>query len=322
VKPRSSNHCPPTGGIPGYLIAIIAGLMALAACIGTLRAGPINVPNASFESPVVPFVSVNIDSWQKADQPAWYDTNDGPWIDKVGIFSNTPPASTSDHIDNIDGNQAIWLFVVPEVALFQDYDTLAWNDTVPSHAFNATYDPGKSYHLTVGVIGTGGGMLQGATVELDLYYRDASSNKVIVATTTVTNLPTVFSNNTHFVYFNVDTPTVKTGDPWAGQHIGIQLLSSIVDTNLEGGYWDLDNVRLSSILEPALLSPVWTNGQFQFTLQSEPGLHVEILSTTNLTQPVSGWISLGVMTNLTGTISFTDPATNFGARFYGARRMP
>jgi hypothetical protein len=159
-------------------------------------------------------------------------------------------------------------------------------------------------------------------MELDLYYRDASSNKVIVATTPITNLSTVFSNNTHFVDCTVDTPTVKPGDPWAGRHIGIQMLSTIVDTNLEGGYWDLDNVRLSSILEPALVAPVWTNGQFQFTLQSEPGLHVEILSTTNLTQPVSAWTSLGIMTNSTGTISFTDPATNLGARFYSARRMP
>jgi hypothetical protein len=299
----------------------MAGLAALAAYTGALRAGPINVPNASFESPALTiFVSVNFDSWQKAAQPASYDTNDGPWVDKIGVFTNTSPAS-SDHIDNMDGNQAIWLFVVPQVALFQDYDSLAWNDTVPSHAFNATYDPGKSYHLTVGIIGTGGGMQQGATIELDLYYRDANSNMVMVATTPITNVSTVFSNNTHFVDCTVDTPTVKTTDPWAGQHVGIQMISTIVDTN-QGGYWDLDNVRLSSILEPVLSNPVLTNGQFQFTLQSEPGLRVEIVSTANVTQPVSGWTSLGIMTNLTGTISFADPATNSGARFYGARRLP
>jgi len=186
--------------------------------------------------------------------------------------------------------------------------------------FNATFEPGKSYHLTVGIIGTGGGMLQGASLELSLYYRNGSNN-VPVAVTSVSNTPTVFSNNTHLIDFGVHVPVVRRDDPWANQHIGIEFLST-VSSNLEGGYWDLDNVRLSSILEPVLSNPVLTNGQFQFTLQSEPGLHVEILSTTNLTQPVSGWISLGVMTNLTGTISFTDPAANFGARFYGARRMP
>ena len=54
---------------------------------------------------------------------------------------------------------------------------------------------------------------------------------------------------------------------------------STVATNLQGGYWDLDNVRLASILEPVLLDPVCTNGQFQFTLRSEPGLRFEILSS-------------------------------------------
>jgi hypothetical protein len=301
-------------------VVVMVGWMALAACTGTLRASPITVPNASFESPVTTYAFPNVDSWQKADQPASYDTNGFPWVDNIGVFSNTP-ASSSNHIDNMDGNQAIWLFVVPQVALFQDYDSLAWNDTVPSHAFNATYDPGKSYHLTVGVIGSGGGMLPGASMELDLYYRDAASNMVNVASTPITYTSTIFSNNTHFVDCTVDTPTIKSSDPWAGQHIGIQMLST-VDTNLEGGYWDLDNVRLSSILEPVLSNLVLTNGQFQFTLQSEPGLQVEILSTTNVTLPVSGWTSLGIMTNLTGTISFTDPATNFNARFYAARRLP
>ena len=308
-------------GIRKSHVAVMVGWMALAACSGALRAGPINVPNASFESPALPIaVSVNFNSWQKAAQPASYDSNSFPWIDNIGVFTNTAPTSP-DHIDNMDGNQAIWLFVVPQVALFQDYDSLAWNDTVPSHAFNATYDPGKSYHLIVGVIGSGGGMLPGASLELDLYYRDANSNMVNVASTPIIYTSTIFSNNTHFVDCTVDTPAVKPGDAWAGQHIGIQMLSTIVDTN-QGGYWDLDNVRLSSILEPVLSNPVLTNGQFQFTLQSEPGLRVEILSTTNVTQPVSGWTSLGIMTNLTGTILFTDPATNFSARFYGARRLP
>src|SRR5882724_9754660 len=164
------------GGIHRWNAVVMVGLVTLAAGTGTLRAGPINVPNASFESPAVSFVSVNFDSWQKAAQPASYDTNGFPWVQNIGVFSNTAPSSTSDHIDNLDGNQAIWLFVVPQVALFQDYDSMAWNDTVPSHAFNATYDPGKSYHLTVAVVGTGSGMQQGATLELDLYYRDANSN--------------------------------------------------------------------------------------------------------------------------------------------------
>jgi hypothetical protein len=114
---------------------------------------------------------------------------------------------------------------------------------------------------------------------------------------------------------------VRAGDAWAGQHIGIQMLST-VDTNLQGGYWDLDSVRLSSILEPVLLAPVWTNNQFQFTLRSEPGLRIGILSTTNAALPVLNWSSMGTLTNVTGTIFFSDIATNLNQRFYRAQRLP
>ena len=114
---------------------------------------------------------------------------------------------------------------------------------------------------------------------------------------------------------------MRPTDAWAGQHLGIQMLST-VDTNLQGGYWDLDNVRLSSTLEPVLLNPVRTNNQVQFTLQSEPDLRLEILSATNLTLPLSEWTSLGTLTNTTGTTFFTNPAAGTCRRFYCARRLP
>src|SRR5215831_14148988 len=226
-------------------------------------AGTISIPNDSFESPATTYVSINIDSWQKSPKPAWYQESGGYlWTQLTGIFKNTP-SNSSDHIDNCDGNQALWLFAVPEVALFQDYDSTDWQNLPPNHQFAATFTPGKSYHLTAGVIGTGGGMAQGATLELSLYYLDAATNHLIVAATTLTNDPSVFSNNTHFIDCAVDTATVKASDPWAGQHIGIQLRSTVT-TNLQGGYWDLDNVRL--IEGPALVSAGSGNGQFTFTL--------------------------------------------------------
>jgi len=175
--------------------------------------------------------------------------------------------------------------------------------------------------MTVGVIGTGGGMVEGATLELSLYFRDAASNRVTVASVSITNTPSAFSNSTHLVDFQVTVPVVKPTDPWAGQHLGIQLLST-VDPALQGGYWDLDNVRLSSTLEPVLVNPYWTNNQFQFTLQSEPGLPVEIVCTTNLALPLSAWDSLGLLTNATGTANFSEPAAAASSgRSYAARRL-
>jgi len=301
----------------------IAGLLALAVWwSGLALAGNISVPNNSFESPATGFVSININSWQKTPKPDWYDDGGGIylWEQLTGIFKNTP-TNSADHIDNCDSNQVMWLFVVPEVGLFQDYDSVDWNDPAPTHDFDALYEVGKSYQLTVGIIGTGGGMQQGTTLELSLYYRDGPSNKVAVASTSVTNLSSIFSNNTHLIDFTVNVPTVQAGDAWAGEHIGIQILST-VSTNLQGGYWDLDNVRLTSFQSPVLLSPLITNGQFQITLESEPGLGIEILSSTNFSQPLSNWVSLATLTNLTGTIPFIDSDTNFQQRFYQARQLP
>jgi hypothetical protein len=61
-----------------------------------------------------------------------------------------------------------------------------------------------------------------------------------------------------------------------------------------------------------------TNGHFRFTLQGQLGSRYEIQATTNLVD----WTSLVTLTNLTGTVSFLDPATNFSHRFYRALQLP
>jgi hypothetical protein len=65
-------------------------------------------------------------------------------------------------------------------------------------------------------------------------------------------------------------------------------------------------------------SLVWTNGQFSFTLQSQPGSAVEIQASTNLVD----WTSLATLTNETGTLPFTDPDKTFTRRFYRLNQLP
>lgn len=316
----------PTSFVPRSWFRLITIFWLLRfTAVGSLHSEPIAVPNHSFESPTTFFVTLNLDNWERTPQPAWWDTNtSGGWDTLIGFFKNTAPGSF-DHIDNCDGNQAMWLWVQPELGLFQDYNSVDWNDPAPTHTFDAKYEVGKSYELTVGLLVggmiSGGGIQPGATVELSLYYRDANSNRVTVAATTITNSPLVFSNSTALLDFNVTVPTVQPGDVWAGKNIGIMLLSTVA-TNLVGGYWDLDNVRLSSTLTPILLNPVRTESQFQFTLRSEPGMILEILSATNAGLPASNWTSLGFVTNSSGTIPFIDTTTNFAQRFYRARQWP
>ena len=296
----------------------------------------IYVPNYSFESPNIgtnsPYAAPVFDSWEESPQPIWYDPADfggSPWADLMGTFYNLPNFTNSTgtnntYIFNCAGVQGAFLFALPEVAIFQDYDTVGQDATNADHAFNATYDLGKAYTLTVGLIGGGGGMTNGSTFEMSLYYRDASSNMDIVAETTVTNTPENFPTDTEFVDFQVQVPAVKATDPWAGQNIGIQLLATPDFDNPAswGGYWDADNVRLIETIPLKLINPAMTNGQLQFTVQSEPNAVFQILATTNLSLPVTNWTSLATLTNLTGTVPFVDSTPGLGQRFYTAEQSP
>lgn len=302
-------------------ILVVASLAVLMAGKCPAHAGPIPVPNNTFESPNTFNATPVIDFWQLMPQPAWWnEAATGPWTNLTGVFKNDPPISDV-YIDNLDGNQGAWLYANPEVGFFQDYNSVDWNDPAPTHAFDAKFEIGRSYRLTVGIIGGGYGMLPETPLQASLYYRDPASNKVFVAATTIAYSANYFSNRTHLIDFTVTVPVVRATDPWSNQYIGIQFLST-VSPELAGGYWDLDNIRLKSTLAPMLLNPVRTNNQFQFTVQSEPGMLLEILATTNATLPALNWTSLGNLTNTTGTIPFIDTSANFHQRFYQARQMP
>jgi hypothetical protein len=292
----------------------------------------IYVPNFSFAAPNIgtnsPYAAPLFDAWQESQPPSWYhptNFNGAPWNQLMGTFYNLPnytnaTGSSDAYIHNCDGVQAAFLFGIPQVAIFQDYRAMGDDTNVATHAFNATYNVGKSYTLTVGLIGGGGGMPVGSTFELDLYYEGASSNMNIVAAVTVTNTPANFPTDTEFVDFQVTLPPVKATDPWAGQHIGVQLQATpdFLDPALWGGYWDADNVRLVETTPLSLGSPGLTNGQFGFTVQSEPNTVVRVLASGDLTPPVSSWTSLGTITNVTGITNFVDASGVGGPRYYSA----
>jgi hypothetical protein len=285
----------------------------------------IDVPNGSFESPVVPPVSPyagpEMDFWQKSPQPAWYDPSqnfDTPWPYLMGTFYNVP--FPDKFIDNCDGRQAAFLFALPEAGLFQDYSSFSGTNTTPSHEFNAAFTTGKAYTLTVGVMGGGGGMKPGATLQLSLYYRDANSNRVTVASTSITNNALNFPTNTHLVDYEVQVSGVKASDPWAGKNIGIQLLST-TGFDLAGGYWDLDNIHLTETVAPVMSDLRMADNEFTFTLLSEPGWRFDIEASTNLTAEGGSWTSIATFTNTTGGDSFTDTASNHEKRYYRTRKL-
>lgn len=299
-----------------------AGFLALLTGARLLQAGAISLPNASFESPATPFVNINLNSWQKTPKPDWYvEEGSFQWTQLSGTFLNTS-AGSADHVDNCDGNQALWLFAIPEVGLFQDYDSVDWAHSVPTHAFAERFEAGKAYTLAAGFIGGGGNMLPGASIELALYFRDAASNQVVVAATNIVFSPALFPTTTHFVDCQAELPTVKASDAWANQHLGVRLRSSIVDTNFVGGYWDVDNFRLRSVLAPTIQTPVMAGSEFRFQVRGEPGWRCEILAASNPAVPLGAWTSLGIVTNLSGEAAFTNTTAGFDRRFYQVRQSP
>jgi hypothetical protein len=301
-----------------------AGLAVLLMTPVGMCAGPIEVPNGSFESPVVPFVEINIEAWTKTERPDDYDESGGfLWTQLTGIFRNAPEGDLR-RIVNCDGDQAIWLFAVPGAGLLQE-STPADPDAPPDGAasFFARFQPGKAYQLTVGIIGGGGGMAPGASLEIGLYYRDTASNRVTLASTTIAHDPGLFGEPKQLIDFTASVPEVDPGEPWAGRHLGISLLST-VGIDLQGGYWELDHVRLTETgsSAPRLVDPAATENGLRFVVESEPGSTVEILSAGNLATPIQQWIAAGIVTNLSGRTEFTADPSDTATRFYRAQLSP
>ncbi len=220
--------------------AALAVAVVSACTAGQAHGQSVTVPNFSFENPTTTFVTSSITNWTQTAQPASYDpaSNGGyPWSVLTGVFLNTAPSSP-DHIDNLDGTQAALMFGVPGLGIYQE--------------LSSTYQVGNSYHLTLGLVGQGGGMLAGVTIDLQLYYRTSPTTTVVIGDQVVIHNATNFPNHTHVYDFTLDIPAVQASDAWAGQPIGIEFLSTATSAN-QGGYWDLDNVRLTAtpVPEPA-----------------------------------------------------------------------
>ena len=271
-------------GRRGFMVgALGSGLITAQAALV-----PLTVPNGSFESPTTDFVNTHVDSWQKSDRPADYPEGGGfLWDQLSGVFRNTATGAT-DNLINIDGNQGMYLFAIPGVAIFQDATTVDWDDPAPTHAFSVRLLSGSRYTLTVGVVGQGGGMLEGVPLELTIYCRNDETNRISIATTLITNSPALFPDRRHFVDFSVTTPVVLPTDAWAGRTLGLRI-RSVVDDAQRGGYWDLDQVRLTreevEVRAPQLsIRRGGTSGTVTLSWEQSSGEVYDLLQSNDLDQ--------------------------------------
>jgi hypothetical protein len=214
--------------------AVAATLVASIAC-----AGVVVVPNGSFEGPTVPnelpWAGPDIDTWQKSAMPGWWLSTGqtaSDWYNLSGVFLNVGGTA------GVEGNQAAFLFAAPGTSLSQD--------------LTDSFQIGQSYHLTMAAEGGGYGMLLDVPMEIRLYYRDALNQPTVIGAATILNT-NPGNSLTQLTDFTLDIPAVQLGDAWAGKPIGIEIASA-ADFSNAGGYWDIDNVRLTavSVPEPAL----------------------------------------------------------------------
>ncbi len=244
--------------LPSLRLAAGAAALGLATA-STLLAGPIAVPNGSFEMPSgvgQPFgVNVLLDSWAKPANPGYPEGPDagGPgvpfyWIQTAGAFIGTSPNSANPYT-NLQGTQAAYLLSIPGTGIFQDAASTDWSGGATG--LNATFDIGSSYALTIGLFGKA--MANNfSSLELSFYYREAGNMVQVGAPTVVTYNTATFNPAGPFTLldYSVSVPTVQAGDAWANKNIGIRVATGSSNGN---GYWDIDNVRLTAtpVPEPA-----------------------------------------------------------------------
>lgn len=201
-------------------------------------AQPVPVPNGSFESPATFFVSTRLDHWEDQPRPDDYVEAGGfLWEQLTGVFRNTP-AGSPDHLENLHGQQAAWLFAVPGVGLWQE--------------LGREFEPGTAYQLDALVLGNGGNMLPGPALEFVLGAFATGGEVAPLASLSITNDPALFPLRTRLTPFQLRTPLVREGDAWAGRPIVIQILSRVTPAQ-QGGYWDVDDVRLTAVRPPAIV---------------------------------------------------------------------
>jgi hypothetical protein len=218
-----------------YRIAVV---VALGATLFSTRAQSVAVANYSFEQPPVPpdapAYPVHV-AWQQTPKRADYvESGQFTWNVLTGVFPN-PASGAADHIDNMDGAQAAYLFAERENGIFQVVD--------------AKFPTGVSHTLRVGITGSPNiPPAEGSTLAITLYYTNATGAIVPVATTTVTYNTTTFPNGTHLRDFGVKAPAVQNNHPSLGRNVGILIKSTVADASA-GGIWDIDNVRLTATRE-------------------------------------------------------------------------
>jgi hypothetical protein len=264
------------------IAALLAAVLLLSARFA--QAEPLYTPNADFGLPLV----TNLDTDVATNMVVWA-TSPPDAEGGIGVFGNLP--GDGEYITNCIGHQAAYLFNEGGLAMFQDFDSV--DSEGASNVFLSTFDVGRTYKLTAGLIASiDFGDAPGSSLAMSVYYRDKKF-MVTIASTNIVYDTNVFTTITGFVPFELDVPPVQPDDAWAGKHIGIRFLCTTFETNLEGGFWDVGNVALSSSIHVP-------NADFALPLVTDFATDVNTNMVSWETFPPQTSGAIGVFGNLPG----------------------
>jgi autotransporter-associated beta strand protein/T5SS/PEP-CTERM-associated repeat protein len=260
----------------GLSIVFVIGV-ALLLIAGPVQAISINVPNAGFESPVVP----------PADG---YSYNASPWGGQRSLVLNPPEynAAWSDTVlPALDGDQ---------IGICNGRTDYTWM----TQDLADTYQAGGSYSLSVSMAtaNLGGGLMQPlSNLTAMLGYWAGDSDPVFIGRTF--HYPTAVGqtivtatqvSNTTWASFTVNTGAIAADSPAVGKPITIWFGNEDTGWDIPGyelsGIWALDDVQLSATLP----TQIWTGavdqdfgltGNWSQTLASTDNLYVNVGSTGN-----------------------------------------
>lgn len=227
----------------------------------------LRVENGSFESPAIDLSLNPFGAWPMIDD--WLEMDlDTLGSQNTGVFVNSP-ADTNDHLANAAGVQLAFL------------GSEAGNGL--SQGLTDAFQAGAAYRLTVGV-GVSSrfppAMGEDAdTLELALYYFDGNEpTDIVTAPVAATGL-----SSTELQDFSLELGPVDANAAWAGQAIGVAIRA----TGQAGGFWDLDDVRVTESWPLAL---ALENGSFE-----SPAIDLS-LNPFGAWPMIDGWLEMDLDT--------------------------
>jgi hypothetical protein len=142
-------------------------------------------------------------------------------------------------------------------------------------------------------------------------FQSSPANYPIVSLRSIENERTVAVTSSNFsAVFFTSTPVSGIPPGWALATVfvnGVPSLSSII------------RIAAATPPAPTLANPITlTNGSFQFSFTSAPGVLFSVLATTDPALPLNSWTPIGSASEISpGHFQFTDPqSTNYIQRLY------